>query len=306
VTLPAYHPFRSEKAKAEYEALLAERAKAWPVPGETRVVETPAGQTFARVSGRAGAPPLVLLPGIRGTSLTWIPNIAALSEHYRTYALDTIYDIGLSSRRRKQMTRADLVPWLDEVVCALAGQGRVRLVGLSFGGWLASQYALAHPDRLERVVMLAPAATLEPLPAAYIWRGLMTLLPTRDARQRFYFWLLRDAVESGAAGKAFVAEAAADWGVAERCFAPLPLIAATVLSDEALLRIRVPALILIGQNEKVYSAEKAVSRVRRVAPQIRVEVIPRAGHDLWLSQAAVVTKKVLDFLAEGGTEASGT
>jgi pimeloyl-ACP methyl ester carboxylesterase len=151
--------------------------------------------------------------------------------------------------------------------------------------------------------MLAPAATLQPLPAAYIGRALMTLLPRRDARQRFYFWLLRDAVESGAAGRAFVAEAAADWGAAERCFAPLPLIAATVLSDEQLRSIRVPALILIGENERIYSAEKAVSRVRRVAPQIRVEIIPGAGHDLWVSQAEVVTGKILAFLAEGAKEA---
>jgi pimeloyl-ACP methyl ester carboxylesterase len=300
MTLPAYHPFRSQQAKVQYEALVAERAKAWPVPAEARVVETPAGRTFARVSGREGDPPLVLLPGIRGTSLTWIPNIAALSRQYRTVALDTIYDIGLSARRRKKLTRADLVPWLDEVVQALAPGGQVRLLGLSFGGWLASQYALAHPERLARVVMLAPAATLQPLPPAYIWRGLMTLLPTPDARRRFYFWLLQDAVASGEAGKAYVAEAAADWGAAERCFAPLPLIPATVLSDEALRSIRVPALILIGENEKIYSAEKAVARVKRVAPQIRTEIIPRAGHDLWVSQAAVVNEKVLAFLEEGG------
>ena len=51
----SYHPFRSIRAKAEYHALYAQRAKAWPVAAETRWVETPAGQTFVRVSGPVDA-----------------------------------------------------------------------------------------------------------------------------------------------------------------------------------------------------------------------------------------------------------
>ena len=61
---------------------------------------------------------LVLLPGSRGTSLTWIPNIAALSAHYRCYALDAIYDFGLSVRSRKLRKPVDLVDWLDEALQA--------------------------------------------------------------------------------------------------------------------------------------------------------------------------------------------
>jgi pimeloyl-ACP methyl ester carboxylesterase len=60
------------------------RAKEWPIASETRLIETPAGQTFVRMSGRMIDPPLIFLPGSRGTSLSWIPNIAGLSAHYRT------------------------------------------------------------------------------------------------------------------------------------------------------------------------------------------------------------------------------
>ena len=41
---PPFYPFRSEEAKAEYEAHSLQRAKAWPVPAETRLFETPAGR----------------------------------------------------------------------------------------------------------------------------------------------------------------------------------------------------------------------------------------------------------------------
>ena len=59
-----------------------ERAKAWPVASETQLIDTPSGQTFVRMSGRPADAPVVLLPGSRGNSLMWIPNIAALSAHY--------------------------------------------------------------------------------------------------------------------------------------------------------------------------------------------------------------------------------
>jgi pimeloyl-ACP methyl ester carboxylesterase len=297
----AAHPFRSARAKAEYQALYMERAQAWPVASDTMLIGTPSGQTFVRLSGRLTDPPLILLPGSRGTSLTWIPNIAALSAHYRTYALDSIYDFGLSVSRRNIKTPDDLVTWLAEVLALLVPEGSLSLVGLSFGGWLASQYALRFPERLHKVVFLAPAATVLPVSFALILRALLTLIPLPGFRQQFYYWLLHDTVQSGATGRAIVDEAVADWAVAERCFGPLPLVNATVLEDKALQGFRIPSLFLVGEHEKVYSARRAVSRLRRVAPQIKAEIIPQAGHDLWLVQADIVTRKILDFLGESET-----
>lgn len=132
--MSAFYPFRSESARAEYHALYTERARAWPVASETRLIETPSGQTFVRVSGHVTDPPLILSPGSRGTSLAWIPNIAALSAHYRTYALDSIYDFGLSVRRRELKKPEDLITWLDEVLTALVPDGLPSLMGLSYGG----------------------------------------------------------------------------------------------------------------------------------------------------------------------------
>jgi pimeloyl-ACP methyl ester carboxylesterase len=291
-----FYPFRSAQAKAEYHALYLERAKAWPVASETRLVETPSGQTFVRMSGHPTAPPLVLLHGARGNSLMWIPNITALSAHYRTYALDSIGDIGLSVSRRNIVKPDDYLNWLDEVLAVLVPEGRLSLVGMSFGGGLAAQYALSFPQRLNKVVLLAPAATVLPVSFALIFRALLTVIPRTDFHKRLYYWLLRDMVLSGETGRTLVDQAVADWEVAERCFGPLPAIPLPVVADQALRGLRVPTLFMVGENEKIYSAQKAVRRLNRVAPQIETEIIPRAGHDLWIAQAESVTRKMLDFL----------
>ncbi len=268
----------------------------WPVVSETRLIETPSGQTFIRMSGRITDPPLILLPGSRGTSLTWIPNIAALSAHYRTYALDSIYDFGLSVSSRTIKKPEDLITWLDEVLTTLVPQGPLSLIGLSYRGWLASQYALRFPERLHKIVLLAPAVTVLPVSLVLIFRALLTLIPFTSFRRQFYYWLLHDTVQSGETGRAYIDEVIADWEVAERCFRPLPMVGATILSDKELQDLKIPCLFLAGENEKMYSAQKAVERLNRVAPQIKVEIIPQAGHDLWVVQADMVNGKMLDFL----------
>jgi pimeloyl-ACP methyl ester carboxylesterase len=172
----SFHPFRSAKAKAEYHDLYMKRSAEWPVPSETILIDTPSGQTFVRVSGNVTDPPLILLPGSQGTSLTWIPNIAILSAHYRTYALDSIYDFGLSVSHRKIKKPDDLVVWLHEVLNILVPENFVSLLGLSYGGWLISQYALRFPEQLNKVALLDPAATVLPVSFTLIFRALLTLV----------------------------------------------------------------------------------------------------------------------------------
>ena len=81
-----------------------------------------------------------------------------------------------------------------------------------------------------------------------------------------------------------------------RSFKPIRLVNPTVLTDEEWQSIRVPTLFLVGENEKLYSAHEAVARLETVAPQINVELIPNAGHDLTLVQAELVNGKILEFL----------
>ena len=298
---PSFHPFRSEQAKADFDALYQEKARAWPVASETRFVDTPCGRTFVRVSGRNTDPPLVLLPGARGTSLMWTPNIAALSAHYRTYALDTITDIGLSVAQRKITTPEDLVKWLDEVFTVLVPEGPFNLMGMSYGGWLASQYALRFPSRLRKVVLLAPGGTVLRFSPVFYIRIMLQLVPlTGGGRtlQRTLRWLFEDTVRSGDRGRALVEKELLELLTSARLFALPRMMWTTVLDDEAWRGFSVPCLFLVGENEKIYSAKAAVRRLNRVAPQVKTEIIPGAGHDLTIVQADLVARRVLEFLGE--------
>jgi pimeloyl-ACP methyl ester carboxylesterase len=72
-----------------------------------------------------------------------------------------------------------------------------------------------------------------------------------------------------------------------------------VLTDAEWKSLRPPTLFLVGENEVIYSAEKAILRLKRVAPQVTSGIIPGAGHDLTFVQTAMVNRRMLEFLNEG-------
>jgi pimeloyl-ACP methyl ester carboxylesterase len=296
--MTAYHPFRSTTAKEQYLKLYDIRAKKWPVDSQTRSVDTAYGQTFVRMSGPVGAPPLVLLHGAGGNSLQWIPNIEALSESYRVYAVDNIYDYGRSIYTQRIEKPDDYVNWLDELFGALELGNNIKLMGLSYGGWLTSHYALRFPDRLDKIVLLAPGGTVLPIRLEWIMRAVLCLVPHRYFTKSFIYWLMEDFAQKGEASRVFLDEEVAAAFLRMRCFKPIRLINPTVLADEELQSIKVPALYLVGENEKICSAQETIQRLHQVAPHIRAEIISNAGHDLTIVQAEMVNTKVLEFLNE--------
>ncbi|MFC2160443.1 alpha/beta fold hydrolase [Acidobacteriota bacterium] len=291
-----FHPFRSQSAKDRYLENYDKRAKTWPVPFQNQMVETSFGQTFVRISGPLDAPPLVLLPGANVTSLQWIPNIESLSISYRTYTVDNIYDFGKSVYTQKFKVPDDFVHWLNEVFDSLGLGNNITLGGYSYGGWITSQYALRFPNKLEKIILMAPAATIVQFGPAFLKSALLAMIPHRRYVRKAMTFMLPDLANSGESGRQDVEFITENAYLGLRCFKPKMLVTPTVLTDEELHNFKVPTLFLIGENEKIYSAEDAVQRLKTIAPQIKVQVISNAGHDLSIVQAEMVNSFILDFL----------
>ena len=155
---------------AAYEATLA----LWPVPVESITVPTRFGPTHINVCGPADAPPLVLLTGQGASSMIWYPNVATLSQAFRLYALDIIGDIGKSVLTQPKLTGQDYAPWLGDVFDELQ-LGQVHIAGLSFGGFIALKLALTSPERIRRLVLMAPAGLLSLRPTFFLRMAAMFL-----------------------------------------------------------------------------------------------------------------------------------
>jgi pimeloyl-ACP methyl ester carboxylesterase len=124
------------------------------------------------------------------------------------------------------------------------------------------------------------------------------LVPHRRFTRSFLFWLCADWARKDETSRRQVAEMADDMFIASRCFRFKIPVAMTVLSDQELKSIKVPTLYLVGENEKIYSPQKAVGRLNRVAPHIETGIIPQAGHGFAIVQAEMVNGMVLEFLGQ--------
>lgn len=288
-----YFPFVSEAAKARYTARYREEEARWPLPFTERFVETPEGRTYCRVCGPEGAPPLVLLPGLTTPSLTWAVNAAAWGRAFRLYTPDMIYDAGLSVNAVPVRRRRTLLAWLSHLFDALGVRRPFALAGMSYGGWLAAEYALAHPEDVSRLVLLAPAAAVRPLRPRFLAAAAACLFFPRLFADRYFRWMFADSLaRPGAMTFAEFQEGARLRLSSFRLRVPaLP----RVFTADKLARLP-RTLFLMGEHDRLYDARDAVRRLRRAAPQGEAHVIAGAGHDLPVIAADRVNALVLDFL----------
>ena len=294
------YPFRSAKTKDIYLAYNNKLAqKYWPIESETKMVETSFGQTFIRISGDDNNPPMVLLPGGNNTSLMWWQNIENLSRHYKTYALDNIADFGRSKPTKDIKKSDEFVSWLNELFDSLGLKEGINLIGLSYGGWLSSIYALRSQKRLNKMVLLAPAATILPLCKEFWVRVILSaLIPNRYFTHSLINWLCENMKQKSNASRAILKDAVEELYIGLRSFKPRKLPIPTVLKDHELREINIPTLYLVGENEKIYSAKHAVERLNKIAPTISTEILPEAGHDLVFVQPDQISIKIIEFLKQ--------
>ena len=275
--------YRTEAGGEEIRRRYRDALSGWPVPAEHLCVPTREGETFVVASGPTDAPPLLLLHGSGTNAVMWMGDVAAWAVHFRVYAVDLIGEPGLSAPSRPPLTSDAYTGWLDDVLGEL-GLTRVSVVGASLGGWLALHYATRRPGRVERLVLLCPGG---------IGRQKMAWLVKAVLLRPFGRWGLRRTMESVTGLRLPRTQAFLDsMTLTFTQFKPrkerLP-----VASDDALHRLEMPVLVIVGEHDAMLDSRDTRRRVECHVPEATVIFLPGVGH-------AIVgqTKPVLDFLCD--------
>ena len=291
--------FKTPEGEAAYLAAYNAAMKLWPVSYEEIEIPSRFGKTHVVASGPKDAPPLVLLHGYWATLTMWTLNIADFSKDYRVYAIDIMGQPSKSFPDEPIRNAADYVAWLTATLDGLH-LDRIFLGGMSYGGWLALSYAVAMPERVEKLVLLSPAASVLPIVKQFSLRGmLMLLLPTRLTVNSFMRWLgLKNNFDDPETRR--LSDNVVDLmylGVKHfRIPQETSRVMPTVSSDGELRAMHVPTLLLIGDREVIYDSAAALGRARRLIPDFDGDQVPRSSHDMAFSQHRIVDARILDFL----------
>ena len=218
---------------------------------------------------------------------------------YRCIVPDMV-GFGLSDKPEDVDYHLDyFVQWLKETLDEL-GVEQVTLVGNSLGGAVALGFALAHPDRLARLVLMAPGG-LNDLPDYLEMPGMADMFalfqsdePVTEERMKQFFI------------KAFVVnpDCVDDELVHER-FEMMKLQNPRVMQTlvvpnmtEQLGEIKTPTLGLWGLNENMMP-DSGIMRLAKGLPHCRLVLVPQCGHWVMIEHKDLFNRTVIDFLENG-------
>jgi pimeloyl-ACP methyl ester carboxylesterase len=127
-------------------------------------------RVHVRDEGPRGAPVLLLLHGSNASLHTWDEWAKRLSQRYRVIRYDQPGH-GLTGPHPRGDYRAPAFVDVAERVRRALKVGRMVVAGNSMGGWVAWNYALAHPERIRGLVLVdasgAPNAEPSKLPIGF-------------------------------------------------------------------------------------------------------------------------------------------
>jgi pimeloyl-ACP methyl ester carboxylesterase len=279
--------FKSLEFKKQYLELYDAVLAQWNVPVESVDIKTRYGNTRINIAGPKGSPPLLLLPGFGANSTAWFPNAAALSAHFRLFAVDTNGQPGRSVPE-DPLKPSNSSDWITKILDALEIES-LNLAGISLGGWLALQFAIQKPERTNRVVLLDPAASFEGMSRTFFFHSLFPFMihPTRAGLVRYFRWMTRGSTVDKNWGELMVL------GILNT--RPQPPIRATPFSDADLRQLKTPVLLLIGERSVIYNPQRVYQRARKLIPGIQAEIVPNASHGLNYEAVDLVNNRMLGF-----------
>jgi pimeloyl-ACP methyl ester carboxylesterase len=103
--------------------------------------------------------PLVLVMGLGGDLQAWRFQVLELSKHFRVITYDN-RGSGRTSAPDRPYTIAGMAEDLNGLLDVLKIE-KAHILGYSMGGYIAQEFALAHPNRVNKLILLATAPDID-------------------------------------------------------------------------------------------------------------------------------------------------
>ncbi len=221
----------------------------------------------------------VFLHGFGGQAMQWTHQLQRFSLENRVIALD-LRGHGLSDKPPSGYDMPRILADLESALDTLKVSQPVVLVGHSFGGAIAAEFALTHPERIERLILIATA-------------GVFRLSPLFRLGLNLPNWLLRIIgpftrnwlSAPPHALKPFYHQSLSKW-----------------VGWDKFAALTVPTLVIRGHRDAVFE-KPAFERVAKSIPGAEEDDIGVSGHMVMLERRAAVNRALERFL-EGETQRS--
>jgi pimeloyl-ACP methyl ester carboxylesterase len=222
----------------------------------------------------------------------WAPQITVLESRFRVIRYD------LRGHGQSEGPSAPYAPYEDlrSVLDAL-GVNRATLIGLSAGAEIATDFTIAYPHRVARVLLASPGLSgfVPSTPLTWV-QPVFQAAAAGDPERAAKLWAatpimaLRNDLTAAAIVADLVMSNARLWSYRTN---PVQRLAPPAI--KRLSEIKCPALVVIGEQDLPHIKEAASVLVGGIAGA-RLVTIPRAGHLVNLDAREAFNQAVEAFL----------
>jgi pimeloyl-ACP methyl ester carboxylesterase len=284
---------------------------------ESRYINLTAPALRTHVLEGGSGEPVILLHRGAGLAVGWQPLLSALEAHFHVFAPDNP-GCGLSEKInfRGIDFRQYIVDFLTSLFDAL-GVSRAALIGNSTGAYYALVFALAHPERVSKLVLVGAPAGIDHFIPRFIRllgiRGINRLLlatvlsPSPESTQALFRTMLvanMMMVPRSYLYASYVARkipgAEFSWLTMLEQLVTLKGFRPRYYIGSELARIEHPILFVWG--EKDWFAPPSIGDAAcRTLKKGRIVVLKDAGHLPWLDEPRWTAELIIEFLKENSS-----
>jgi pimeloyl-ACP methyl ester carboxylesterase len=255
-------------------------------------------------------PPLLLLHGIGSNRKTWRPVLKPLAQHFTVIAPDLLGH-GESAKPRADYSLGGFANGMRDLLGVL-GMERATVIGHSFGGGVAMQFAYQFPERTDRVVLEAsgglgrevtPLLRILTLPGSAAVLAALDVIPG-NAVVRLVGEIARRIPEGPLASDAHeVVNVLEGLRGSEARTAFLHVLSHVIdwrgqlvtMRDRTYLAAGMPIMVMWGEGDTVLPVAHAKAAVESM-PDARLLTFPRVGHFPHTERPREFAEAVIEFV----------
>jgi pimeloyl-ACP methyl ester carboxylesterase len=244
--------------------------------------------------------PLVLIPGFASGAWNWFRQTEDLSKDFRVVTFDP-RGIGKSQFRDGNEKNLTMQTFVEDVLGLLdfLKIEKAHILGASFGGFVAQEFALRFPERLNRLILACTSAggANHVKPSIEILRSFApdSSLPLGEHIRRFLRPAFTDEFNREHAGEVErVCRMRESNDVAEAVYFAQLQAAFSVDLEDKIGAIKNETLVLTGDNDSVVPMENSLNLASRL-PDAKLKIIENGSHLFFIENADEFNYIVREF-----------
>ena len=252
---------------------------------------------------RGEGEPLVLVPGFGTGAWIWYRQAPALAEHFRVVTFDP-RGVARSESAEGSLT---IRTFADDVAALLEKLkvGSAHVLGASFGGFVAQEFALAYSERTRCLILCCTSyggpghvpPSAETLAALASTKGLNT---EERVRENLLLAFSQSFVAEQPEEVERVIRLRAENNVPEREYLR-QLQAAMAFNTEARLgEIKAPTLVITGDADVIVPVQNSLNLAARI-PGSTLQVVEGGSHTFFIERPKEFNRAVVGFITSHGT-----